>query len=487
MVAAILVCAIAFNSQAQPANSSALSSQSQPHIAPTDTNLCPGGSPSFYDVPQGYFYGEAIQYMACKQIITGYQPNQCVGSGTPVPNSNFFKPESSVTRDEYSRIVVGTFHWRYPTSPPEPPSFTDIADDFVQINIEQAYYKGVISGYTPYLCGQYQATYPCFKPRKNIRRDEMTKLVGFAADYPTPTPTPSDPTPTPNQRYNDVAHDYWAYSLIDHATAIGAVTGFDNNNQPCTDMSNGSCYFVPGRDATRAQIAQAIFASANGPSNGMFDHCCLTYTPPPYHTPLPQDAADGQWEGTNNMTYALNGDPHLVDPFIPGGHMAGSYLGSDAFKADASDLEWIYPNWLFLYDTNSEWPNGQCTGCDHWVPSMVFHVVDNYGNENCSAGHYDSVFQSDFPSASGYIHSPCLLGRLSELRIYPLSVVSFVSDTPYYVSIIWHQDCCYTHKITADDYYLNIRTTDLSPARRDYLGKFCFDHSSNVVTWCAAP
>ncbi len=215
----------------------------------------------------------------------------------------------------------------------------------------------------------------------------------------------------------------------------------------------------------------------------MLDHCCLDVTTPvPYHTPIPGGIRNGQWEGTNNMYFYPN-RAQLADPIIPGGHMIGSWGGSNAYIAAVTEIVWTYDNWLWLYQVQHEYPNGQ--GNQHYVPAIVFHVNDYPNQDTCSAGHYDSSYYTTLPYSGAYTHSPCALGRNSELRIFPTAITNFAWSSPYLVQGKWYQDSGGLHTINVDDYYINIGPVgDQSPVRRDNEGKFCFDDNNKWVTWC---
>lgn len=162
VVSIVLAYAIASSVQAQttqpvvaPAtNILSAKSPAAPDIMPTaNLGSCPNPNPSFYDVqpnpgdPNYTIYYEAITYMACRGYINGYPPAQCVGQGTPIPNGNCFLQNTPVRRGEYTRMLVGPFHWTYIIQNPPPPHFTDISGSLFYSSIEQGYAKGAISGY----------------------------------------------------------------------------------------------------------------------------------------------------------------------------------------------------------------------------------------------------------------------------------------------------------------------------------------------------
>ncbi len=389
--------------------------------------------------------------MACRTYISGY------GNG-------YFGTNAWVKRGQYTRMVDGPFKWKFPKTPPNPPTYTDIAGTTFQLYIEQVTYKGAISGYAD--CSYY----PCFKPENYISRAEMARMVVNAAGW--------NDNPRADNTFQDVPTTHWAYSYIESLARHGAIAGSVScgPNKPC---------FRPGDNATRGEIAQTLFVASNGPSGGMLGHCCMYNEPLPYHTPIPGGVANGQWDGTNNMYYNFTGDHHFVDAIIPGGYLKGASLGSNAYRADATDLYWT-TNYDWLNDPAHEYPNGQ--GNEHYVPAVVFHASNHPNESQCSAGHYDNIFYSDMPGMSGYMKQACAFGSNSEARLYPTSVSQFHAGRTYYVAVIWNQDTgSQQHQIGLDSYYLNIGTGNTSPVRRDFQNKFCFDDNSQQTGWCANP
>lgn len=122
-----------YSSNPIPASPS-LDAPSNPNVIPPDLNRCASPNPSFIDVPSGNQYYEAIIYLACRGFVAGY------GNG-------YFGINDPVKRGQYTKMVDLPLRWAYPSSAPNPPSFNDIANSVFRLNIEQAYYKQVISGY----------------------------------------------------------------------------------------------------------------------------------------------------------------------------------------------------------------------------------------------------------------------------------------------------------------------------------------------------
>src|SRR5207253_4325936 len=99
-------------------------------ITPTPCNI------TFTDVhPTDYFY-EAVRYLWCHGVISGYQ-------------GNVFLPYNNTTRGQLSKIIVLAEAWAIYTPPT--PTFNDVpTTQTFYTYIETAYSHSIISGYS---CG----------------------------------------------------------------------------------------------------------------------------------------------------------------------------------------------------------------------------------------------------------------------------------------------------------------------------------------------
>src|SRR5438093_1486934 len=121
-------------------------------LTPTATSTVTPCMMSFSDVqPADYFY-EAVRYLYCHGIISGY------GDGT-------FRPYNLTTRAQFIKIVVLARGWNLYT--PAAPTFRDVPADspFYQY-IETAYNHAIISGYN---CGSGCLE---FRPGNNVTRGQ---------------------------------------------------------------------------------------------------------------------------------------------------------------------------------------------------------------------------------------------------------------------------------------------------------------------------
>jgi hypothetical protein len=170
---------------------------------------------TFLDVlPTDYFY-EAVRYLFCNGVISGY-------------GDNTFRPYANTTRGQLTKIVVLAFG--IPPYTPPTPTFTDVptTHTFYQY-IETAAYEGLVSGYAD----------GTFRPQNDVTRGQLCKIVVEAAGWPLVSP----PTPT----FTDVPTDHTFYQYVETAFDRGIISGY----------SDGT--FRPGNNATRGQISKVVY------------------------------------------------------------------------------------------------------------------------------------------------------------------------------------------------------------------------------------
>src|SRR5207249_3034270 len=136
---------------------------------------------TFTDVHTTDYFYEAVRYLQCRDVISGY-------------DDNTFRPYNPTTRGQLCKIVVLAEEWTIYT--PLTPTFQDVptTHTFYQY-IETAYHRGVISGYS---CGTNCLE---FRPSANVTRAQLCKIIVLAEQwgiYTSPTPTFRDvPTGDP--------------------------------------------------------------------------------------------------------------------------------------------------------------------------------------------------------------------------------------------------------------------------------------------------
>jgi hypothetical protein len=184
---------------------------------------------NFSDVHPGDYFYEAVSYLYCRGVISGYADNT-------------FRPYNDTTRGQLTKIVVLAEGW--PLYTPPQPSFTDVpANHTFYPYIETAYNRGVISGYT---CG---AECLEFRPGNNITRGQLCKIVVNAEAWQIYTPT----TPT----FRDVPANHTFYQFIETAYAHEVISGYSCGAE-CLE-------FRPGGNATRGQICKIVYLAVTAP------------------------------------------------------------------------------------------------------------------------------------------------------------------------------------------------------------------------------
>jgi hypothetical protein len=190
-------------------------STSTPTTTPTACTV------AFTDVhPTDYFY-EAVRYLACRGVISGYRDNT-------------FRPYNDTTRGQLCKIVVLAEGWTL-LDPPVP-TFNDVSrdDPFYQY-IETAVDHEIISGYADLT----------FRPYNNVTRGQLCKIVVLAEEWALLDP----PTPT----FSDVPRDHPFYRHIETAADRGIISGYADGT------------FKPGNNATRGQICKIVYSAITAP------------------------------------------------------------------------------------------------------------------------------------------------------------------------------------------------------------------------------
>jgi hypothetical protein len=168
----------------------------------------------FTDVqPSDYFY-EAVQYLYCQGVVSGYEYE--------------FRPYNNTTRGQLCKIVVLGFN--IPLNTNGGPHFSDVplTDPFYAY-IETAFNGNIVSGYSD----------GTFRPANNVTRAQLCKIAVTAAGWPDYTPS----TPT----FSDVPASNPFYVYIETAYCHGIISGY----------SDGT--FRPGNYAIRGQICKIVY------------------------------------------------------------------------------------------------------------------------------------------------------------------------------------------------------------------------------------
>ncbi len=93
---------------------------------------------------------------------------------------------------------------------------------------------------------------PCFIPRKNVTRAELTKVLYRARGW-----TPSTPS-TPS--FTDVGPSNWAYVYVETAFNRGVING--KSPAECAIQGQQSPCFLPNNPINRAEMAKTIYRAA---------------------------------------------------------------------------------------------------------------------------------------------------------------------------------------------------------------------------------
>jgi hypothetical protein len=202
-------------------------SATPPGHTPTSTprpraTICPM---SFGDIGPGDYFYEAVRYLYCAGVVSGYQ------DGT-------FRPYNNTTRGQMSKIIVLARGWQAVC--PGSPGFRDVprAHPFY-CYVETAYQHSIVSGYS---CGQGCLE---FRPQNNVTRGQLCKIVVLAIGWPVHCPDTG--------HFSDVPPTDPFYCFIETAHEHSIISGYADGT------------FRPGNSATRGQICVITYRAVVGP------------------------------------------------------------------------------------------------------------------------------------------------------------------------------------------------------------------------------
>lgn len=204
----------------------------------------------FEDVQPGDWYYEYVSWMFCNNVVSGYQSVPPCAA----PGRTCFKPGNNTTRGQMAKIVVLAFG--FPIDTTGGPHFSDVQPGHTFYSyVETGRNLGLFSGYP-------DGTY---KPDMQVTRGQIAKIVVNAAILADPANwTLVNP---PANTFEDVLPGNVFYQHIETAYAHGVIEGY-----PCGTLPAGPCvapdnkpYFLPGANATRAQISKVVYLSVMYP------------------------------------------------------------------------------------------------------------------------------------------------------------------------------------------------------------------------------
>ena len=200
--------------------------------------LAPGQR--FYDVPPGHPFYIYINYLAARNIVSGY-------------SDNTFRAGGALTRGQLTKMVAAGLGWALVS--PAGATFADVPPSHpFYAYIETAAAHGAISGYA---CGGPgepcdAQTRPYFRPAAAITRAQIAKIVVLAREWGPLTP--AQPT------FADVPASHPFYGFIERAVQQGIVSGYGCSapGEPCPGV-----YFRPAAGATRGQLSKILYLALN--------------------------------------------------------------------------------------------------------------------------------------------------------------------------------------------------------------------------------
>jgi hypothetical protein len=169
-----------------------------------------------------------------------------------------FKPNSTATRAQLSKMVVLAANWTLEN--PATATFNDVpyGSTFYRY-VETAAAHNVTTGYP---CGG--AGEPCpgryFRPGFNVTRAQTAKMVTVSRGWAVIVPV--DPT-FADMAYNPSADSLYAY--VETSASKGIINGYPcgGAGEPCDSQNRP--YFRPSNNVTRAQLSKMIALAMDTP------------------------------------------------------------------------------------------------------------------------------------------------------------------------------------------------------------------------------
>ena len=216
-----------------------------PGSATATATSCPT---TFSDVPPGAYFYTPVEFLACRQVVSGYS------DGT-------FRPFNTTTRGQMVKIVAAAFGLAS-YIPPNGNTFADVPpmQPFFPF-IEAAAHANVVSGYN---CGGPgepcdAQNRPYFRPSGAVTRAQLTKITVVAAGWPLSNPATGT--------FADVPPNTTFYSFIETAYCHTILNGYacGGPGEPCDPQNRP--YFRQYNEAIRAQIAKIVYLALTGVSS----------------------------------------------------------------------------------------------------------------------------------------------------------------------------------------------------------------------------
>ncbi|HEX9987286.1 MAG TPA: S-layer homology domain-containing protein [Chloroflexia bacterium] len=199
----------------------------------------------FTDVQRSDYFYEAVKYLYCGGLISGYQDET-------------FRPNMPITRGQLSKVVANAFRF---TGTSTSQTFEDVSPGSTFYTyVERVANRQVIGGYA---CGG--ASEPCvgpdnrpyFRPDMNATRGQIAKIVAISSglsDMPG------------GQTFEDVEPGTSFYQWVETLAARNIMNGYacGGASEPCVGPDNRP-YFRPDTNATRGQLSKIVFLSVKNP------------------------------------------------------------------------------------------------------------------------------------------------------------------------------------------------------------------------------
>ncbi len=205
--------------------------------------------PSFNDVATNNFSYIAVEYLACRGVVSG------ISLSPPL-----FAPNQNTTRGQFSRMVAKGFG--FPLTTPPTPSFTDVPPSYVfYAYIETLHALGIVGGFTQQACTAAGRVFPCFIPNSNITRAQLSVFIWKAKKLQNPIWG----TPVVGTNFTDVPSSSFAYTAIEILSSQTYHVLAGITSATCTAHGITPPCFLPSDNGTRGQLSVMLYKALNRP------------------------------------------------------------------------------------------------------------------------------------------------------------------------------------------------------------------------------
>ena len=227
-------------------------------------NIYPALAADYSDLRADYWAYDSIQALSQQNIVSGY-------------SDNTFKPDSPVTRAEFSTMLVKSLNQSSRESTP-PANFRDVKNTFwAYDDINKVYSMGLVKGFPD----------GTFKLYAYITKAELLSIISSAAGLPQISQQESHDILS--RFYDSNRIPSWAIKATAQTVKAGLAINYPQPN-----------FLMPEKRVTRAEVAASLFVLRK--NIGLEPDTQKQYGQTPAQNPYPQSGyGQNQYSGNNSQ------------------------------------------------------------------------------------------------------------------------------------------------------------------------------------------